>query len=253
MNDRLSRQLTFFAPAAVMSAWAVVMLHVIASGHINRYLSPMFHKYVLAAGLVLLALSALHLLLYQPDPNPSPATRRLRQLGRWLILLVPVVAASILSPPTLSMSTMDRRADDSTLGAIPMPSLSSAIQQNVNDALAADPNQPVPTEVTDLITLGNSPAQVEKFAGRKVRVIGLFENDAGTLKLVRCIMWCCAADMKPVSIHLGGKTSGDWKNDEWVEVTGSAQFPSTLGHVVPEIDVDGIKATQEPDEPYLSP
>ena len=28
----IARQLSFFAPAAVMSAWATVMLHTIASG-----------------------------------------------------------------------------------------------------------------------------------------------------------------------------------------------------------------------------
>ena len=48
--DRISRQIAFFAPAAVMSAWATVMLHTIASGHINRLLSPLFRNYVLVAG-----------------------------------------------------------------------------------------------------------------------------------------------------------------------------------------------------------
>ncbi|MCE0499315.1 MAG: TIGR03943 family protein [Methylacidiphilales bacterium] len=250
MNDRLSRQITFFAPAAVMSGWAVVLLHVIASGHLNRYLAPMFHTYVLAAGIALLVLSALHLLLYQPSPDPSPAAQRLRQIGRWLVLLVPVVAASILSPTALSNTTYDNRKPDSTY---PMPTFDSIDKVNVQNALAADPNQPVPMEVTDLITLANSPAQMQQFVGRKVRVVGLFENDGGTLKLVRWIMWCCAADAKPVSAVLSGNTAGDWKNDEWLEVTGAAQFPSTLGHVVPEIEVESIKPTQEPDEPYLSP
>jgi uncharacterized repeat protein (TIGR03943 family) len=253
MTDRFSRHIIFFAPAAVMSAWAVVMLHTIASGHINRYLSPMFHHYVLAAGIVLLVLSALHLLLYQPSPDPSPAAQRLRQLGRWLVLLVPVIAASVLSPSALSNTTMLNRQADSTIGAIPMPTFSSATQENISDAMAANPNEPVPVEVTDLITLSTSPDQMKQFVGRKVRVVGLFENDGGTLKLVRWIMWCCAADAKPVSVELSGNTAGDWKNDQWLEVTGTAQFPSTLGHAVPQVEVESIKPTNEPDEPYLSP
>jgi uncharacterized membrane protein YcgQ (UPF0703/DUF1980 family) len=47
--------------------------------------------------------------------------------------------------------------------------------------------------------------------------------------------------------------SGDWKDSQWLEVVGTAHFPSTLGHAVPQIDVESIKPTQEPDEPYLSP
>ena len=63
----IARQISFFAPAAVMSAWATVMLHTIATGHINRLLSPMFRNYVLIAAIALLVLSALYVLLYQPD------------------------------------------------------------------------------------------------------------------------------------------------------------------------------------------
>src|ERR1700734_1937922 len=105
MTHRLAQQISFFAPAAVMSAWATVMLHTITSGHINRLLSPMFRNYVLTASVLLFVLSALYLLLYQTDANEAPAfapTGRLRQLGRWLVLLIPVVAASVLSPTALS-------------------------------------------------------------------------------------------------------------------------------------------------------
>jgi len=258
MTDRIARSIAFFAPAAVMSAWGTVMLHTIASGHLNRLLNPMFEPYVLAAAVILFALSALHLLLYQPEPAraESPAfTRHLRQGGRWLMLLLPIAAAAILSPSALSSTTLNNRALlDSTAGVTPMPSLSDASQKNVQDALAADPNQPVPMEVTDLITVSRSPEQIKAFAGRPVRTIGFFVAQPGQpQKLVRWLMWCCAADAQPVSIELAGNVGGPWKDTQWVEVIGTAEFPSTLGHVVPQINATSIKAVQEPDEPYLSP
>jgi uncharacterized repeat protein (TIGR03943 family) len=217
MIDRISRQITFFAPAAVMSAWGVVMLHIVATGHINRYLAPMFRNYVFAAGIVLFVLSALHLLLYQPGSDNSPMTRRLRQLGRWIVLLVPVIAASILSPSALSNTTMQNRQLSSTASALPMPTFTSETQANISSALAADPSQPVPVEVTDLITVASSPAQVKQFVDRKVHVVGLIANDSGKPKLVRWIMWCCAADAKPVSVELNGNFATDWKSDQWLE------------------------------------
>jgi len=255
MIDRLTRQITFFAPAAVMSAWGTVMLHTIASGHINRILSPTLRSYVLVAAVLLLVLSALHLFLYDPASDPTPsASGRWRHLIRWLVLLLPVVAASILSPSALSSTTLANRALDSTTGAIPMASMGAANNQNVQAALSADPNQPVPVEVTDLITLSQSPEQMKAFAGRKVRTVGLISNQDGSSKLVRWIMWCCAADAQPSSVALDNDISSGTKDGtQWVEVTGTAQFPSTLGHVVPKIEVDTIKPTQEPDEPYLSP
>jgi uncharacterized repeat protein (TIGR03943 family) len=253
----LARQISFIAPAFVMSAWATVMLHTIASGHLNRLLSPMFHTYVLIAAILLLVLSALYVLLYQPTEETAPAlapTGRLRQFGRWLVLLIPVVAASILSPEALSSTTMINKGLNSTVGAIAMPSWNDATQKSAQEALAADPNQPVPVEVTDLITISRSADQIAKFEGRQVRSVGLFVPQPGApAKLVRGIMWCCAADIMPVSVDLGGNTSGNWKDSQWIEVTGTAHFPSTLGHVIPRIDVDSIKPTDEPDEPYLSP
>jgi putative membrane protein len=253
----IARQLSFFAPAAVMSAWATVMLHTMASGHINRLLSPMFRSYVLVAAILLMVLSALYLFLYEPSAEESKSalapTGRLRQLGRWLMLLIPIIAASVLSPSALSSSTLQNRQLDSTAGALPMPTWNSTSQANAKNILDSDPNQPVPVEVTDLITLSQSPEQIKSFDGRKVRVIGLFNSTGGNIKLVRWIMWCCAADAQPASVSLGGNTEGAWKNEQWLEVVGTASFPSTLGHIVPHIDVDSIKPAQEPDEPFLSP
>jgi putative membrane protein len=252
----IARQLSFFAPAAVMSAWATVMLHSIASGHIKQLLSPLFRNYVLVAAILLIVLSALYLFLYEPAAeNQVPAlapTSRLRQLGRWLVLLLPIVGASILSPSSLSGSTMQNRQLDSTAGAIQMPTWNSTSQANAKAAIDSDPNQAVPVEVTDLITISQHPEQIKAFDGRKVHVVGQFSKQGGT-KLVRWIMWCCAADAQPWSVSLDGNSTGDWKDQQWLEVTGTAQFPSTLGHIVPQIVVDSVKPTQEPDEPFLSP
>ena len=254
----IARHLSFLAPAAVMAAWATVMLHTVAAGHINRLLSPMFRSYVIVAAIVLLVLSALYVLLYQPTEQAAPAlapTGRLRQFGRWLVLLVPLVAASVLSPDALSSTTLNNRTTlDSTAGVAPMPSWNAAKEKSAQEALDADPNQPVPVEVTDLITLSKSPAQLKAFDGRKVRVIGQIVAQPGAApKLVRWIMWCCAADAQPASVELTGKVAGSHKDTDWLEINGTARFPTANNHTTPQIEVDSIATTTEPDEPYLSP
>ncbi len=107
---------------------------------------------------------------------------------------------------------------------------------------------------TDLIRLSHSTEQSKPFVGRKVRSVGLVISEPGKApKLVRWIMWCCAADALPASVDLSGNLTGPFKDSAWYEVVGTAQFPSTLGQVIPKIDVDTIKPAEEPDEPYLSP
>ncbi len=135
----------------------------------------MFRSYVLIAAIALIAFSVLYLLLYQPTAQAGPAlapTGRLRQLGRWLVLLVPVVAAPILAPSALSGATLMNRGLDSTAGVTPMPSWNAANNASVKDALDSDPNAPVPVEVTDLITISQNAGQIKAFEGRKVRSVG---------------------------------------------------------------------------------
>jgi uncharacterized repeat protein (TIGR03943 family) len=249
MIQRLQRQLVFLAPAAVMSAWATVMLHTLLVGHINRLLNPMFRNYVGIAAVVLLVLSALHLLLYRPSPERVPSP--FRQLGRWLVLLIPVLAASVLSPAALSDTTARLRSAGPA-GVAPMPSMSAASAQSAKDALDSDPNIPAPMEVTDLITVSHSPDMIKKFDGRQVHVVGLFAS-GDSPKLMRWIMWCCAADAAPASVEMTGTLGGPWKDQQWLDVTGTARFPSTMGQVTPQIEVTGVKKTDEPDEPFLSP
>ncbi len=249
MIDRFQRQFVFLAPAVVMSGWATVMLHTFVAGHINRLLNPMFRSYVGIAAVVLLALSVLHLLLYRPNPAGTPW--RWRQLGRWIVLLVPVIAAAVLSPAALSDTTARLRSSGPGSGAA-MPSYSNASTQNAKAALDADPNVPAPMEVPDLVTISHSPDMIRKFSGHQVHVIGLYAS-GDQPKLMRWIMWCCAADAAPASVALTGAVGGPWKDQQWLDVTGTATFPTTMGQAIPQIDVTSVKKTDEPDEPFLSP
>jgi uncharacterized repeat protein (TIGR03943 family) len=249
---QLARQLTFFAPAFVMSAWAIVMLHTVASGRINELLSPMFRDYVLLAAAMLITFSVLYLLLFQPALAATrAASGTARQLGRWVMLLVPLVAAAVLSPSAFSSSTIAKRLGPTS--ADQMPTWFDKDKQVPQNVLAADPSQAAPLEVTDLIDLAQHPDQAKAFANRKVSCVGHLMPGA-TPKLVRLIMWCCAADAVPVTVDLQGNTIGTWKDDDWLQVIGTAQFVAGKGgHVTPVIKVDSIAPTQEPDEPYLSP
>lgn len=260
MISRFTRHLAFLAPAAALAAWGTVMLHTVATGRIHYLLSPLFRNYVVAAGIALLILSVLYLLFYQPGPGTTqaasmPAWPRLRATVRWFFLIMPPLAACAFSPDALSSTTLANRAGStSMMGAAPMPTWSTAGNDNLQAALSADPNQPIPMEITDLVTVGRTPAQIKSFSDRAVRVVGLIgKNGNGSTKLVRWMMWCCAADAQPISVNLNGNTAGTWKDGDWVEIVGAARFPSTLGNVTPQIDVTNIQATKEPDEPYLSP
>jgi uncharacterized repeat protein (TIGR03943 family) len=166
-------------------------------------------------------------------------------------LLVPVIAASVMSPAALSNTTAQLRSSGPN-GSPALPSYSNASAQNAKAALDADPNVPAPMEVPDLVTISHSPDMIRKFNGHQVHVIGLYAS-GDTPRLMRWIMWCCAADAAPSSVNLTGELGGPWKDQQWLDVTGTATFPATMGQVIPQITVTSVKKTAEPDEPFLSP
>ena len=255
----ISRQLSFFAPAAVMTAWATVMLHTVASGRINELLSPMFRNYVIITAAALVIFSVLYLLLFQPTMKTGPAlapTGNLRQFGRWLMLLLPVLAAAVFSPSAFSSTTMSNRMVDTTNPAYQMPTWYDKNKQVSQTVMDADPSQAAPVEVTDLIQLSQHPDQAKAFENRKVVSVGhiIAGANGSAPKLVRLIMWCCAADAVPATVDLQGDVKGTWKDEDWLAITGTAQFPTGKdGKSIPIIKVDSITPTQEPDEPFLSP
>ncbi len=255
----IARQISFFAPAVVMSAWATVMLHTVVMGRINELLSPMFRNYVIIAAALLLVFSVLYLLLFQPTMKAGPVlapTGNLRQFGRWLMLLLPVIAAAALSPSAFSSTTLNNRIVDTSNPAYQMPTFYEKDKQVPQAVLDTDPSQAAPVEVTDLLQLGQHPDQAKAFENRKVVSVGhiIAGASGGSPKLIRMIMWCCAADAVPAMVDLNGEVKGNWKDDDWLAVTGTAQFlPGKDGKVSPVIKVDSITPTQEPDEPFLSP
>jgi uncharacterized repeat protein (TIGR03943 family) len=255
--NAIARQLSFFAPAAVMTAWATVMFHTVATGRINEFLSPMFRNYVIVCAALLLLFSVLYLLLFQPTMKTGPAlapTGSLRQFGRWLMLLVPVLAAAVLSPSAFSSTTIAKRLDPNS--SYQMPTWYQSNKQVPQTVLESDSSQVAPVEVTDLITLSQHPDQAKAFENRKVSSVGhiLAGANGAAPRLVRLMMWCCAADAVPVTVDLQGSVKSTGKDDDWLQVTGTAQFVTGKdGKVAPVIHVDSVTPAPEPDEPYLSP
>ncbi len=253
----IARQLAFFAPAAVMTAWATVMFHTVASGRINEFLSPdvpqLRHRLRRAAPPFQRALPG-PLPTHDEDRPRARPTGNLRQFGRWLMLLLPVLAAAVFSPSAFSSTTISKRLDPNA--SYQMPTWYDKNKQVSQTVMAADPSQAAPVEVTDLIQLSQHPDQAKAFENRKVVSVGhiIAGANGGAPKLVRLIMWCCAADAVPATVELQGDVKGAFKDDDWLAITGTAQFPAGKdGKATPVIHVDSVAPTQEPDEPYLSP
>jgi len=102
---------------------------------------------------------------------------------------------------------------------------------------------------------------VNKYKGKEVKLSGFIYKDTNspkdTFTVARMIIVCCAADAEVNGITCYIQNSKDFKNDEWVEVTGKISSiknfdPTDINaKFIPLVNITSIKPIKKPDNPYI--
>ncbi|QUF07075.1 TIGR03943 family protein [Actinosynnema pretiosum subsp. pretiosum] len=125
----------------------------------------------------------------------------------WLLLL-PVLAVFLISPPALGSDSVSR-ADD---GQPQAQSSSGGFAPLADDAV-------VPLTITEFVTR-TAWDDSGSLDDRTVRLTGFVARVDGQVFVARLAISCCAADARPIKVLLTGADMGVWATDQWVEVTG---------------------------------
>ena len=68
---------------------------------------------------------------------------------------------------------------------------------------------------------------IEELEGQRITLYGFVYKDNafpdGTILVSRMLMTCCAADTSLVGFHVRVENTGDFENDEWIQVTGTVK------------------------------
>jgi len=169
---------------------------------------------------------------------------------------------------------------------VPAPSPDSETQPPSNDQEQASPpsNQPwvndalkpnaagcIKAEVIDLLYAAQEATTRKDFEGKNVELIGqLVPNKtkmksavpAGSFKLLRLVIVCCAADAMPVAVKIETKLPPMAIHDmQWLKVTGRVHYQPRAkedsdgidygDYPEPVIVADSIKKVEPPKEKYL--
>ncbi len=224
------------------------------------------------------------------DDLGSTARVRTTQILAFALLVLPIWAATGVSRDSFGATTMINRginSDPSTLparssagvkapapapaaaankgsafaivepplpGATPIPADNSALDSSQYLKTTADGH--VIAEVTDLLFASDDDSMRPAFEGKTVEMIGQFMpvKDAtdGRFQIVRMFMVCCAADARPVAIHVlppaDGKLPGEMA---WTKVVGKVTFPVEGGRRVPLIQGAQVVTCEPPSEAML--
>lgn len=152
----------------------------------------------------------------------------------WL-LLAPVLALLLVTPPALGSYGVDRSAAVKiTSGGKTFDSLPAGRTVPMSllefDERAADHGG---------ASFGTTPVRLTGFVSRT--------NDGGGFRLARYQIACCAADAVPSVVRVTGAPGTPPARDQWVTVTGT--FNGSPGGV-PELRAAGLTEIPPPADPY---
>lgn len=192
-----------------------------------RFVNGWMRWPLLATAVLLMVLAVRVVLLAgRREEEPVPA-------ASWL-LLAPIVAVFVISPPALGAYTAERNSV----------------------AVASEQEWEGIDEGTSM-RLGEFQSRAQwddSLRGREVTLVGFVTREEDGWILNRLAMSCCAADTVGYRVRVSGEPAASSPPQEsWVEVTGSWVEPA--GSEVPrpgmpEIEATAVTPISEPTEPY---
>jgi uncharacterized repeat protein (TIGR03943 family) len=220
-----------------LGSWAAAFWFLLAADRTSLYLSTRT-AWVVPTGALLLTVGFLGRLLFIRSEEPKSITPR-SALGIGLIVL-PVITVLALPPASLGSYAASRRSTFSSGGIV----------ASAEDIAAGDLSL---MDVAGGLRSRDGIAALAERAGEEVDFTGFVTRDSGApadeFMLTRFLVSCCVADALSVNVRVVGAPPGQFKDDEWVRVSGRL-YP--LGRDV-IVDSSDIVKVERPKRPYLSP
>lgn len=216
-----------------------VVLRLTFTDTYRRYVQPAMGKWLLVAGIALILLGLVTLVNALRNVEPEEAHghdhEHSHSVGVGWLLLAPIAALLLVAPPTLGAYGVNRA------GAIhvkPGKAFFKPLQRK---------DAPVQMTLLEYIerSLEHNGAS---FHGVPVKLTGFVAgSEAGSFRLARYQIACCAADATPIVMEVVGTSGTPPSNDQWVTVTGTFR-PG--GGELPRLAATSIVEIPAPQDPY---
>lgn len=272
MNPLIARILS----ATATAVWGAVLCYFYFSGRVTSYLHPAFHVYTVICGVALLLMAGGLLILPLQhacaDGEVCDHDKPPGWLGgglAFLIIVVPLLVASVQSPGQFSASTVLNRGFIESVNempslrapfaepALPGENASAGNPESLFDYFQRNEQGEMIVEMADLMYAAEDPGLREDFVGKDVELTGQFmpattNNPQGNrFRLVRMFVVCCAADARPLALTVQDAEEVKFPDMSWVKVRGTVRFPVEGGRVVPLVMAKEVSETEPPEESFI--
>jgi uncharacterized repeat protein (TIGR03943 family) len=210
-----------------------------------RYVKAGLQPLLIAAGatMILLALIAIarDLKAGAKEPEPHDGHEHKSSPSPWMLLL-PVLAVFLISPPALGADTVNRSDRNAAQES-----------KSVNGFAALPEGEVIPLTLGEFVTR-TAWDDSGSLDNRTVKLTGFVVRKNDFTYVARLAISCCAADASPIKVRMTGTGFETMATDQWVEVTGRVVPGSATKETayVPTFTVSAINPVATPADTYES-
>jgi uncharacterized repeat protein (TIGR03943 family) len=253
VSNRRRVDVAHYAPSFLLAGYGLFVLSLYLRNDLNLYINPMYTWPTVAAGVVLLMVSAVRLMGTRTlacghgGGDGCACTQPSVRLWPFLALSVPLLLAALIPPQSLAgFSALQRGpqlagvAAIQGVGSVRHVSLSvdtkTFTMQDWVGALSADPNP-------------------KDYDGKPIVLSGIVVHDPasvppGYIMVIRYQVTCCIADARPVGLIVKDNSHGALKDNQWVLLTGVMGQTRYQGDAIPVVEPRTMKVIKAGD-PYM--
>jgi uncharacterized repeat protein (TIGR03943 family) len=230
--------LTAAGGTITMLVGAVVLRLTVADTY-RRYVRPEMGRWLLIAGIALIALGLVALVQSLRGAKSFEAhghdPEHVHGIGVGWLLLAPIAALLLVAPPTLGSYGVDRA------GAVNVRSGAPIFEPLPRG------QGPTPMTLLEYVERAFEHGGAS-FNGVSVQLTGFVAGtESGGFRLARYQIACCAADATPVVVDVLGTSGSPPTEDQWVTVTGTFERG---GGDVPRLAATTVMEIAAPSDPY---
>jgi uncharacterized repeat protein (TIGR03943 family) len=241
--------------ASLLAGLGLLIIKLLATGQLARYLSPMLDPLTLLVGLAVLLMAGVEAWRALVDPpcqqdddhGHAHATAGPAQWGGLLLLGGTLALGTVLVPRALSTAAL---AGDDPTAYVAGPRALAAPEAAISPAQAA----PAIEDFTDFMRFLRDHGQAG--AGQPVRLIGLVTLTTnlrpGEFTLMRYAVVHCVADAQAYGVVVY-RPQATVQENQWVQVDGIVATRPREGFRLVAIEAATVTPVPEPEQPYMRP
>lgn len=229
----------------------LMLLKLLATGDIQYFIAPKMVKFTIFTLIVCIIIGLIHFFEVFKDSIVACkccSNHKSNSISLLILISIPIITSSLFSNNVIGSSIASKRGITYSENVVKKQAKKLNIKSNNSNLITVD-NSMYGHIILDVHD------NVDQYVGKKISFNGFLYRDKQSNKnqayVSRFAITCCVADAQLFGLKVQGKEITLFKNDQWVNVTGTIQKMKVKKFYKPYILLEKIESIEPLKDPYV--